>query len=200
MSNIKTFFNSRNEAASTDGTRWWAGAEADEASISIGELQPISTLFPEPKDGVGFATVAKARCAFISALRKTAPTVTPSDDAERAVLRAAWDDAMKYAESHDVFGVGVPVFDTKTLLVGTADALCKDERGAIYSYCYAPEGFAYGGEINVIVRMLHQGLPINVEDDPHGTYTMRELSRALLAIVTRDSSDWYRERMSCQPF
>lgn len=197
---IHTYRNDRGMAASTDGTRWWSGAEADEASISIGELQPISTLFPEPKDGIGFATVAKARCAFISALRKTAPTVTPSDDAERAILRAAWDDATKYAESHDVFSVGVPVFDTKMLLVGTADALGKDERGAIYSYCYAPEGFAYKGEVNAVVRMLQRGFPVYAEDDPHGTYTMREFSRALIAIVTRDSSDWYREKMSCQPF
>lgn len=197
---IRTYKNNRGMAASTDGTRWWAGAEADAASISIGELQPISTLFLEPKEGIGFATVAKARCAFISALRKTAPSVAPSDNAERAILRAAWDDAMKYAESHDVFGVGVPVFDTKMLLVGTADVLWKDAQGIVRSYCYAPDGFAYKGEVNAVVWMLQRGLPVYAEDDPHGTYTMRELSRALIAIVTRDSSDWYRERMSCQPF
>lgn len=192
--NIHTYKNDRGMTASTDGTRWWAGAEADEASISIGELQPISTLFPEPKEGVGFASVAKARCAFISALRKTAPTVAPSDDVERAILRAAWDDAVKFAESHMVFSVGVPVFDTKMLLVGTADALFKDERGAVYSYCYAPEGFAYGGEVNAVVRMLQRGFPIDAEDDPHGTYTLRELSRALLAVVNRDNTEWYAKK------
>lgn len=192
--NIHTYKNDRGMTASTDGTRWWAGAEADEASISIGELQPISTLFPEPKEGVGFASVAKARCAFISALRKTAPTVAPSDDVERAILRAAWDDAVKFAESHDVFSVGVPVFDTKMLLVGTVDALCKDERGAMYSYCYAPDGFAYGGEVNAVVRMLQRGFPIDAEDDPHGTYTLRELSRALLAVVNRDNTEWYAKK------
>ena len=191
---IHTYKNDRGMTASTDGTRWWAGADADEASISIGELQPISTLFPEPKDGIGFATVAKARCAFTSALRKTAPTVTPSDDVERAILRAAWDEAVKFAENHDVFSVGVPVFDTKMLLVGTADALFKDERGAMYSYCYAPDGFAYGGEVNAVVRMLQRGFPIDAEDDPHGTYTLRELSRALLAVVNRDNTEWYAKK------
>ena len=197
---IRTYKNDRGMAASTDGTRWWAGAEADEASISIGELQPVSTLFPDADGGVSCATVAKARAVFISALRKIAPTVTPNDDVERTYLRIAWDDAVKFAESHMVFGVGVPVFDTKMLLVGTADALFKDERGDVYSYCYAPQGFAYRGEVNAVVRMLQRGLPVYAEDDPHGTYTMRELSRALIAIVTRDSSDWYREKMSCQPF
>lgn len=192
--NIHTYKNDRGMTASTDGTRWWAGAEADEASISIGELQPISTLFPEPKEGVGFASVAKARCAFISALRKTAPTVAPSDDVERAILRAAWDDAVKFAESHKVFGIGVPVFDTKMLLVGTADALCKDERGTVYSYCYAPDGFAYGGEVNAVVRMIQRGFPIDAEDDLHGTYTLRELSRALLAVVNRDNTEWYAKK------
>ena len=191
---IHTYKNDRGMTASTDGTRWWAGAEADEASISIGELQPISTLFPEPKDDLGFAAVAKARCAFISSLRKTAPTVAPSDDVERAILRMAWDDAVKFAESHEVLGVGVPVFDTKLLLVGTADALFKDERGAMYSYCYAPDGFAYGGEVNAIVRMLQRGFPIDAEDDPHGTYTLRELSRALLAVVNRDNTEWYSKK------
>ena len=191
---IHTYKNDRGMTASTDGTRWWAGADADEASISIGELQPISTLFPEPKDGIGFATVAKARCAFTSALRKTAPTVTPSDDVERAILRVAWDEAVKFAENHDVFSVGVPVFDTKMLLVGTADALFKDERGAMYSYCYAPDGFAYGGEVNAVVRMLQRGFPIDAEDDPHGTYTLRELSRALLAVVNRDNTEWYAKK------
>jgi hypothetical protein len=170
--------------------------EADEASISIGELQPISTLFPEPKDGIGFSTVAKARCAFMSALRKTAPIVAPSDDVERAILRVAWDDAVKFAESHMVFSVGVPVFDTKMLLVGTADALCKDMLGVTYSYCYAPEGFAYGGEVNAIVRMLQRGFPIGAEDDPHGTYTLRELSRALLAVVNRDNTEWYANKQN----
>ena len=192
--NIRTYKNERGMTASTDGTRWWAGAEADDASISIGELQPISTLFPEPKDGIGFAAVAKARCAFISALRKTAPTVAPSDDVERAILRAAWDDAVKFAEAHEVHSVGVPVFDTKMLLVGTADALCKDMWGVTYSYCYAPEGFAYGGEVNAVVRMLQRGFPIDAEDDPHGTYTLRELSRALLAVVNRDNTEWYAKK------
>lgn len=191
---IHTYKNDRGMTASTDGTRWWAGAEADEASISIGELQPISTLFPDPKDGIRFSTVAKARCAFISALRKAAPTVAPIDDVERATLRAAWDDAVKFAESHEVLGVGVPVFDTKMLLVGTADALFKDERGAVYSYCYSPDGFEYGGEVNAVVRMLQRGFPIDAEDDPHGTYTLRELSRALLAVVNRDNTEWYAKK------
>lgn len=44
----KTYRNSRNETASTDGTRWWAGADADEASISLNALQPVSELFPVP--------------------------------------------------------------------------------------------------------------------------------------------------------
>lgn len=191
--NIHTYKNDRGMTASTDGTRWWAGAEADVESIAIGELQPVSALFPEPV-GIGFATVAKARCAFMSALRKAAPTVVPDNDAERAILRTAWDDAAKFAESHEVLGVGVPVFDTKMLLVGTADALCKDERGTVYSYCYAPDGFAYGGEVNAVVRMLQRGFPIDAEDDPHGTYTLRELSRALLAVVNRDNTEWYAKK------
>ena len=192
--NIRTYKNDRGMTASTDGTRWWAGADADEATISIGELQPVSTLFPAVNGGVSSATVAKARAVFISALRKAAPTVAPSDDVERAILRMAWDDAVKFAESNEVLGVGVPVFDTKMLLVGTADALCKDERGAVYSYCYAPDGFAYGGEVNAVVRMLQRGFPIDAEDDPHGTYTLRELSRALLAVVNRDNTEWYSKK------
>lgn len=196
----KTFYNSRNEAASTDGARWWIGTATDERSIALGELQPVSTLFPETDGGVCHATVVKARAVFMSALRRSAPTVAPSDDAERAILRKAWDDATEFAALQNVFDVGVPVFDAKLLLVGTADALCKDERGVVYSYCYAPDGFAYKGEVNAVVRMLQRGFPVYAEDDPFGTYSMCELSRALIAIVTRDSSDWYREKMSCQPF
>jgi hypothetical protein len=191
---IRTYKNDRGMTASTDGTRWWAGAETDEASISIGELQPVSTLFSDVDGGVSCATVAKARAVFISALRKTAPTVAPNDDVERTYLRIAWDDAVKFAESHMVFGVGVPVFDTKMLLVGTADALCKDMWGTTYSYCYAPEGFAYRGEVNAVVRMLQRGFPIDAEDDPLGTYTLRELSRALLAVVNRDNTEWYAKK------
>lgn len=193
---IRIYHNSRNEAASTDGARWWIGTATDERSIALGELQPVSTLFPETDGGICHATVAKARAVFMSALRKSAPTVAPSDDAERAVLRKAWDDAMKFAESRDVFSVGVPVFDGKVLLVGTADALCEDERGAVYSYCYAPDGFAYGGEVNAAVRMLQRGLPIDAEDDPHGTYTLRELSRALLAVINRDNTEWYAKKQN----
>lgn len=192
--NIRTYKNDRGMTASTDGARWWAGADADEASISIGELQPVSTLFPSAGGSMNHTTAAKARAVFISALRKAAPTVEPSDDVERAILRMAWDDAVKFAESHEVLGVGVPVFDTKMLLVGTADALCKDERGTIYSYCYAPDSFAYGGEVNAVVRMLQRGFPIDAEDDPHGTYTLRELSRALLAVVNRDNTEWYAKK------
>lgn len=191
---IHTYKNDRGMTASTDGTRWWAGAEADEATISIGELQPVSTLFPSVDGSIDHTTVAKARAVFISALRKAAPTVAPSDDVERAILRAAWDDAVKFAESHMVFGVGVPVFDTKMLLVGTVDALFKDERGSVYSYCYALDGFAYNGEVNAVVRMLQRGFPIDAKDDPHGTYTLRELSRALLAVVNRDNTEWYAKK------
>jgi len=187
--NIRIYHNSRNEAASTDGARWWIGTATDERSIALGELQPVSTLFPETDGGICHATVAKARAVFMSALRRSAPTVAPSDDAERAILRAAWDDATKYAESHDVFGVGVPVFDGKMLLVGTADALCNDAKGE-FTYCYAPDGYRWAGEMNAVVRMLHRGLPIDAEDDPHGTYTLRELSRALLAVINRDNTEW----------
>lgn len=190
---IRIYHNSRNEAASTDGARWWYGTATDERSIALGELQPVSTLFPETDGGIGHETVAKARAVFMSALRKSAPTVSPSDDAERAVLRKAWDDAVKFAESRDVFGVGVPVFDGKTLLVGTADALCKDAKGE-FTYCYAPDGYRWVGEMNAVVRMLQRGLPIDAEDDLHGVYTLRELSRALLAVVNRDNTEWYAKK------
>ena len=190
---IRTYRNNRGMTASTDGTRWWASQDADDASISIGELQPVSALFPEPA-GISFATAAKARCAFMSALRKAAPTVAPDNDAERAILRAAWDDAVKFSETHDVHEVGVPVFDTNLLLVGTADALCKDGCGAVYSYCYTPNGFEYGGELNAVVRMIHRGFPVDAEDDANGTYSLRELSRALLAVVMRDSTEWYAKK------
>jgi len=192
---IRTYHNSRNEAASTDGTRWWIGTATDERSIALGELQPVSTLFPETDGGICHATVVKARAVFISALRRSAPTVAPSDDAERAVLRKAWDDAVKFAGSRDVFSVGVPVFDGKRLLVGTADALCNDAKGE-FTYCYAPDGYRWAGETNAVVRMLHRGLPIDAEDDPFGAYTMRELSRALLAVVTRDQTEWYARKIS----
>ena len=90
----KTFYNSRNEAASTDGARWWVGTATDERSIALGELQPVSTLFPEADGGICHATVAKARAVFMSALRRSAPTVAPSDDAERAVLRREYIDSV----------------------------------------------------------------------------------------------------------
>lgn len=190
---IRVYHNSRNEAASTDGVRWWSGTATDERSIALGELQPVSALFPEMDGGICHATVAKARAVFMSALRKSAPTVAPSDDAERAILRKAWDDAVKFAESHEVLGVGVPVFDGKMLLVGTADALCKDVKGE-FTYCYAPDGYRWVGEMNAVVRMLQRGLPIDVKDDPHGTYTLRELSRALLTVINRDNTEWYAKR------
>ena len=192
---IRIYHNGRNEAASTDGARWWIGTATDERSIALGELQPVSTLFPETDGGICHATVAKARAVFMSALRRSAPTVAPSDDAERAVLRKAWDDAVKFAESRNVFGVGVPVFDGKMLLVGTADALCKDAKGE-FTYCYAPDGYRWAGETNAVVRMLHRGLPIDAEDDPHGTYTLRELSRALLAVINRDNMKWYANKQN----
>lgn len=197
--NIKTFHNTRGETASTDGKRWWSGADSDEATIVLNELQPVSELFQCPPEDL--ATVVKARSVFISALRKTAPTVKPDNYLENAVLRDAWDDATDFASSHDIIAAGQPVFDCKQMLVGTADAIVRTEDGVHnYTYCYAPNGYRWRGEMNAVVRILSNGLPIDCCDDPFGTYTLRELARAISAVATSRETSWYVNHRACQPF
>lgn len=192
---LKTFRNSRNETASTDGVRWWSGLDADETSIALNLLQPASELFPDPD-----LIAPKARSVFISALRQSAPSVSPADDAERAIFRKAWDDATEFTAAHRVVKTGVPVFDCKLGVVGTADAIVEDEAGAAYSYVYSPEGWEWGGEMNVLARMLYAGFPIRCTDDRFGCFTLRNLSRAVMALLIRDRTPWYAAHMAELPF
>ena len=156
---IRTYHNNRNEAASTDGRIWWRGTSTDATTIALEELQPVSALLPANAN-IPQATVAKARAVFISALRKVAPTVAPDDDAERAILHKAWDDATAFAASHMVIAIGKPVFDHHLCVVGTADAVCSAQNqsqssadaapSASISFCYAPDGYEFAGELNAL--------------------------------------------------
>lgn len=198
---MKTFKNNRGETASTDGKRWWIGMDSDEATIAINALQPISALFPA-QEGLQVAqgVVQKSRAVFISALREAAPNVTPVDDAERAILRQAWDNATAFAESHTIHAAGVPVFDCKMLVVGTADAVVKSDCGTLYTCCYFPAGAQWHGETNALVRLLFRGFPIDATDDPHGFYTLAELARGVTALAYRHETEWYAERQRNMPF
>ena len=199
--NIKTFHNTRGETASTDGKRWWSGADSDEATIAINALQPISALFHAQEDlQVAQGVVQKARAVFISALRKAAPNVTPADDMERAILRKAWDDATSFAEERTIHAAGVPVFDCKMLVVGSADAVVKSDDGTLYTYCYFPAGAQWRGETNALVRLLFRGFPIDATDDPRGCYTLAELARGVTALAYRHETEWYAECQRNMPF
>lgn len=199
--NIKSFRNSRNEIASTDGARWWMGDDSDEMSIALNALQPVSALFSDCEDSIVSAQVAaKARSAFISSLRRSAPSVTPANDAERAIMRKAWDDATAFAASHRVLKSGVPVFDCRQMLVGTVDAIVEHADGASYSFVYAPAGWKWGGEMNAVTRILFCGLPICCCDDPYGCFSLCELACALNAVAMSRETDWYVEHSKNVPF
>lgn len=199
---IKTFHNTRNETASTDCRIWWRGTSTDATSIALEELQPASALLPQPahaSNAIAQATVAKARAVFISALRKTAPTVAPDDDAERAVLRKAWDDATEFALSHKVISIGQPVFDAHLMVVGTADAVFEPETSGSITYCYAPDGCEFVRELNALVRILHDGLPNAPTECPCGLYDLRSYCRAVTALVLRDQTEWHKRKMDDLP-
>jgi hypothetical protein len=200
---MKTYKNSRGEIAATNGPVWWAVDPAlpttaeDDVTVKLNTLQPVSSLFPESP-----CPTAKARRVFVSALREELANVTPQDDAERDILRQAWDDARSFAEAHkgDIVGIGSPVFSCKLRLVGAADVVLSAEDGTRYTYCYAPASDTWRGEMNAIVRILHNGFPIECADDPHGTFTLANLTRATNAIVTREDTEWYRRWSAEQPF
>lgn len=193
--NFKIFYNSRNEAACTDGARWWAGTDSDETTIKLRAMQPASELFPNPDP-----IVPKARSVFISALRRTAPAVSPGSDAERAVFHKAWDDATAFAAAHCVVRTGIPVFDHALGVIGTADAIVAADAGAEHPYVYVPDGWEYGGEMNALTQILFCGFPIDCADDPFGRYTLRNLSRAIMALLIRDRTPWYVKHMEQMPF
>ena len=196
---IRTITNSRGERASTDGRDWWLGeADADETTRKANALQPIGTLFPV--DTAQEEEARRLRSVFISCLRKAAPHIQPESDAERAAFRKAWDDACGFGGKRPVKRAGVPVFDGKLQLVGTADAVFAGGDGADATYCYFQGGYPYAGAMNALVRMLWQGLPFGTNDDPCGCYTQRDLSCALLAVVHRHETDWWREYARDMPF
>lgn len=199
---LKTFRNNRNETASTDGARWWSGADTDEATIVLHELQPISALLPESPEltAVTAELSAKSRKVFISALRQSAPSVSPADDVERNIFRKAWDDATAFAAAHDIIATGQPVFDCGLMVVGTADAIVRATDGTAYSYCYSPEGYEWAGETNALVNILHGGYPIPCADDSHGRYTLLQFSHAIMALLIRDRTPWYAKHMAELPF
>lgn len=202
---IKVYHNSRNEAASTDGRIWWRGTATDATTIALEELQPVSELLPKDAN-IAQATVAKARAVFISALRKTAPKVEPSDDAERAILRKAWDDAQAFAEAHHILAIGKPVFDHHLCVVGTADVVYAPDQGsaaaapsAAIAYCYAPDGYEFAQELNALVRILHNDLDYTPNECPYGHYDLRAYSRAVTLLVLRDQTAWHRRKMEDLP-
>lgn len=198
---IKTFYNSRNEVASTDGRIWWRGTSTDATTISLEELQPVSALLPADAN-IPQATITKARAVFISALRKVAPTVAPSDDAERAILRKAWDDATAFSATHRVAAIGQPVFDHHLCVVGTADAVVEDRDGGLaglYTCCYAPDGYEFAGELNALARILYSGLRDTPNECPFEHYDLRAYSRAVVALVFRDQTEWHRRKMEELP-
>lgn len=200
---MKTYRNSRNETASTDGLRWWKGDDPDDTSIALNLLQPVSALLPEPPEQTAYMScelAAKARKVFISALRQSAPSVTPADDAERAIFRKAWDAATEFAAAHDIIATGQPVFDCRLMVVGTADAIVRATDGAAYSFCYAPDGYEWAGETNALVNILHGGYPVPCADDAHGRYTLREFSHAIMALLIREQSPWFVEYVKSLPF
>lgn len=194
---IKVYHNSRNEAASTDGRIWWRGTATDATTIALEELQPVSALLPANAN-IPQATVAKARAVFISALRKVAPTVAPDDDAERAILRKAWDDATTFAASRMVIGVGKPVFDHHLCVVGAADAVCDSDIGSV-TYCYAPDGYEFAGELNALTRILYNGLQNAPTECPFGHYDIHAYCRSVVALVMRDQTEWHRRKMEDLP-
>ena len=201
--NMRIYHNGRNEAASTDGARWWIGTATDETSAKVDALQPVSELFPPPLEGSGVVpptTVAKARAAFIASLRGVAPSVAPADDAERAVLRRAWDDAQEFARGHKVVCSGLPVFSRRLMVVGTADALVGEQNGSTWTYCYAPEGAEWRAETNFVVHLLHAGFPVDCADDPRGRYDLRQMCRAVLALMNRDATAWAARYRAEMPF
>lgn len=196
---IKVYHNSRNEAASTDGRIWWRGTATDATTIALEELQPVSALLPADAN-IPQATVAKARAVFISALRKVAPTVAPDDDAERAILRKAWDDATAFAASHMVIAIGKPVFDHHLCVVGAADAVCDTSEGmGSFTYCYAPDGYEFVRELNALVRILHDGLPNAPLKCPCGLYDLHDHCRAITLLVLRDQTEWHIRKMDKLP-
>lgn len=197
---IQTFKNSRGELASYDGEHWWYGDDPQCASRIIFALQPASALFPE--DGLFKpATIAKARSVFISCLRRVAPKAVPDDDAEKAVLRDAWDAAAKFGAEHQVKATGVPIFDKGLAVIGSADAMIVDGlTQTYYPYCYFPPGYKYGKAQNALARMLYAGLPISCEDDPHGLYATRDLATAVMALVLRERTKWFAEHAEQMPF
>jgi len=201
---IKVYHNSRNEAASTDGRIWWRGTATDAASIALEELQPVSALLPADAN-IPQATVAKARAVFISALRKAAPTVAPSDDAERTILRKAWDDAQAFAASHMVIAIGKPVFDHHLCVVGTADVVYDPRSAAAapsaaISFCYAPDGYEFAGELNALTRIFYNGLPNTPTECPFGHYDTHAYCRAVTLLVLRDQTEWHKRKMDELPF
>ena len=158
----------------------------------------MSALLPADAN-IPQATVAKARAVFISALRKSAPTVAPDDDAERAILRKAWDDATAFAASRFVIAVGKPVFDHHLCVVGAADAVCGSDIGSA-TYCYAPDGYEFAGELNALTRILYNGLPNTPTECPFGHYDIHAYCRAVAALVMRDQTEWHKRKMDGLPF
>lgn len=196
---IKVYHNNRNEAASTDGRIWWRGTSTDATTIALEELQPVSALLPANAN-IPQATVAKARAVFISALRKTAPTVAPDDDAERAILRKAWDDATAFSATHRIVAIGKPVFDHHLCVVGTADAVYDTPEGmGSFTYCYAPDGYEFAGELNALTRILCNGLQNAPTECPFGHYGIHAYCRAVAALVMRDQTEWHQRKMDELP-
>ena len=196
---IKTFANIRGERASTDGCRWWlGGADEDETSRTVNALQPVGTLFPI--DSNDALCVHRTRAIFIDGLRKSTPSVKPTNDAERDCFRRTWDAAVAFNATHHPWRAGVPVFDGKLGVIGVADAIFKGDQGNDVTYCHLSANFKYGGAINALVRLLWAGVPFSADEDPYGFYTQKDLACALLALVYRHESDWWREHAKDMPF
>ena len=69
------------------------------------------------------------------------------------------------------------------------------------AYSHTPDYFQYASKaLAEMVRQCPRPLfadgssSLDAEDDANGTYSLRELSRALLAVVMRDSTEWYAKK------
>ena len=83
-----TYTNGRGEKATTDGLRAWRGEDADDTTILIEALQPLSTIYPKASES---DADANAHLIAVDCILGRAPSIQPDDDAERLVFRSVWN-------------------------------------------------------------------------------------------------------------
>jgi hypothetical protein len=128
-----------------------------------------------------------------------------SNHTHAAALAAKWDDAQAFAVSHMVIAIGKPVFDHHLCVVGTADVVYDPRSAAAapsaaISFCYAPDGYEFAGELNALTRILYNGLPNTPTECPFGHYDIHAYCHAVALLVLRDQTEWHRRKMDELPF